>query len=135
MCRESAFNAPRTRQHHERRLFHSMITDVLYLDEVEAVPALAGWAAASSSVEEETPRRSGPFKPEPTQTRPKQGGSKPASPRIASAAVVRCNVGIVSSVHHHVSEHGGRPRHRQAGITRLQLSTAVFISLDDKSIL
>ncbi|KAF0025500.1 hypothetical protein F2P81_022381 [Scophthalmus maximus] len=87
-----------------------MSTDVRYLDEVKAVPAFAGGAAASSvvreqggrgrarrllfsssvsvfrqSVEEETPRRSGPSKPEPTQTRPKRRGSEPASPRIASA--------------------------------------------------
>lgn len=35
-------NAPRTRQHHESRLFRSMITDVLYLDDVKAVFVLAG---------------------------------------------------------------------------------------------
>ena len=47
-CCESAYRRAQTRHHHESRRLLSVITDVLYLDEVKAVFVLVGCSPASS---------------------------------------------------------------------------------------
>ncbi|CAJ1080346.1 unnamed protein product [Xyrichtys novacula] len=104
---EAAHRRTYTRQHHESRLFRSMITDVLYLDEVRAVcesmcvcvcVSVCAGCRPGSSVrvekwgicvsgslpveEEEAPRRSGPLQKlnphtDQTKARELQAGLSP----------------------------------------------------------